>query len=216
MLKWPLKLEHFALHWAEIRTGKAFTLADAQALLWKHRGSVKSIRIGGWPGTALGRYSGVFPCANIKSSDAADFSSFTRLESFTLNAHILAHSYSAKEIAMQLLSAPQLHTFVWDFRCWSLEDGYETYLDEFDIQRSDWLLSLANTAHEKNFALRWIYVDFVPVISSITHLRRRIRSAKYSPWDLMHQLRVKLEPMGISLQYPAALNSVGKWKMMEA
>jgi hypothetical protein len=175
-LKLPRALEHFTfgkIHSNPVR----WRLDMFQWLLSDHQTTLKSIEIGS---LGLGH-------------TPINFLEFPKLEILNLSHWVYRET---PEIAAATILAPRLHTFIWDFRI--IDQHSESWTD-FGEEQKEWLLRFAELAIARKSALRKIKIVFFP--DEFGPKTREELAVCITPWDLMDEVKDKIRPLGIELEY---------------
>jgi hypothetical protein len=170
-------LEHFAFEKIYANPVR-WRLDMFQWLLADHKHTIKSLE--------FGSLSSEYTPINLLD--------FSNLE--TLNLSHWGYK-ETPEVAAATILAPRLHTFIWDFNTFD-QDGASW--SDFGKEQKEWLLKFAELAAEKKSALRRIQIVFCPVEYEGPQTREEIATC-VSPWDLMNEVRDKIRPLGIELEY---------------
>jgi hypothetical protein len=179
-MKWPKTLSHFAFY-GLYSTPHQWNLGTIQNLLASHHDSLKTLRIGSLNGT---------------DNTPFDFSVLSNLETM----HMSAWTNSCTPVfTPSKFLPPKLHTFTWDF---TIENQHNEQMTDFVQLQADWLYRLADVAKSRQGALRNIHIVFRPEIHIDYYNYKFYETVRYS-WDLMDEVRKKIQPFGISLTYHA-------------
>jgi hypothetical protein len=177
LLKLPRALEHFTfgkIHSNPVR----WRLDMFQWLLADHQTTLRNIEIG-----SLGL--GYTPI---------NFLEFPNLEILNLSHWVYKET---PEVAAASILAPRLHTFIWDFRI--IDQHSESWTD-FGEEQKKWLLRFAELAIARKSALRKIKIMFYPDEFDGPRTREELAIC-VTPWDLMDEVKDKIKPLGIELEY---------------
>jgi hypothetical protein len=161
---------------------KPWRLEMFPRLLADHRHTLKSLKIG----------------ILSKGYSTINLLRFPNLEVLSLSHWTYRET---PEAAVALLLAPRLHTFIWNFRMVDCDWG-ETWSD-FGVEQKGWLLEFAERAYERKAALRRIEILYSPVLSidwGGPETREEL-AVCVPPWDMMDEVRDKVRPLGIEIDY---------------
>jgi hypothetical protein len=95
------------------------------------------------------------------------------------------------------LLAPQLHTFIWDFR---IIDQHTESWSDFSAPQQEWVLRFAELAKDRKSKLSRIEIVFCPDGFQSPRSREEL-AVCVSPWDLMDEVGEKIRPLGVELVY---------------
>ncbi|KAE8451721.1 hypothetical protein EG329_003178 [Mollisiaceae sp. DMI_Dod_QoI] len=178
LLKLPRALESF--NYGRIYSNPSrWTLNMFQGLLAGHQTTLKRIEIG-----ALGR--GYTPI---------NFLEFPQLEILHLSHWVYKES---SEVAAASILSPKLHTFIWDFR---VMDQHSESWSDFGEEQKEWVLRFAELAAGRRSVLRKIEIMFYPDGDYNEPRAREELATCVTPWDLMDEVKEKIKPLGIELEY---------------
>jgi len=179
LLKLPKALEHFTF--GGVRSSLVQWCPEMfQWLLADHQSTLKSIEIG---------------CLGMRRSPI-NFMEYPKLQKLKLSHWVY---FETAETAAASLLAPSLHTFIWDFQIY---DQHSEQWTDFDEPQKKWLLRFAELAAARNSALRKIEIVFKPDVENYVPITTRAELADcVTPWDLMDEVKAKIKPLGIELEY---------------
>jgi hypothetical protein len=180
LLKLPRALEHFTFGAMYSNPDPSrWRLETFQWLLADHQNTLKSIEIS----SSGGGYSPI------------NFMEYPKLERLKLSHWVYRET---AETAAASILAPKLHTFIWDF---TVYDQHSEHWTDFDQPQKKWLLKFAElAAARKNSALKRIKIIFLPDTWEYITSREAL-AACVTPWDMMDEVKAKIKPLGIELEY---------------
>ena len=152
-----------------------------QRLLADHQNTLKSIEIGCLPSVGF-------------TFTPINFMEYPKLEK--LNLSYWVYRETAEAAAASIL-ALKLHTFIWDFQ---IIDQHTESCSDFDEPQKEWLLKFAELAAARHSALKKIKIIFEPDTYDYITTREQL-AACVTPWDRMEEVKAKIRPLGIELEY---------------
>jgi hypothetical protein len=150
-----------------------------QRLLADHQNTLKSIEIGSLPSVGF---------------SPINFMEYPKLEKLHLSYWVYRET---AEAAAASILAPKLHTFIWDFR---IIDQHTESCSDFDEPQKEWLLKFAELAAARHSALKKIKIIFEPDTYDYITTREQL-AACVTPWDRIEEVKAKIKPLGIELEY---------------
>ncbi|KAK5660203.1 hypothetical protein OQA88_13675 [Cercophora sp. LCS_1] len=196
VLQIPAGLEHFKVERPNksLRRSCHFTLPIILAALTPHKSTLRTLDTGKTYPYTRGRGHVIpddrgdlrDPFYNINLSD------FTALESLTLWNKLIQPKISKAHGHDAILSVPNLRKFTWRFPIVSDTTCKHHILREFEEQEEEWLLTLAQTAMERNHPLEHIHIEGSDIMGLIAF-------PEIYPWDRMDRVATLIQPGGITL-----------------
>lgn len=172
LLRWPKALQHFEYPY---RSSTSSTSYVENFLSW-HKDTLKGIVLGNRYSTKIG-------------SKLIDVTKFPVLHELTLSRWPFNYEFS--EETGQMLLAPQLRKFTWDFTVYEEHSESWSFINDEVVE---WLRQFCLWAVLKQSKLCQIHIIYRPDYWDY-------RGAKQYPWDILDRLKDEISRQGIELTY---------------